>query len=117
MSIVGTLILGIIATVVAAGATGTYYYYNLEQQTQEKRYQDCRQKFTLLIGDLNSLLERINSIDGSFDIGGELRAQYSGLQNKLIKITKDCKEFTDLLNNEFSSNIQYGQGQMRKFVK
>lgn len=68
-------------------------------------------------GDLNSLLERVNSIDRSFDIGGELRAQYSGLQNKLIKIAKDCKEFTDLLDKEFSSNIQFVQGQMSKFVK
>ena len=111
------LILGIIATVVAAGAAGTYYYYTLEQQTQEKRYQDCRERFILIISDLNSLLKRVNSIDGSFDIGGELRAQYSGLQNKLIKIAKDCEEFTELLNKEFSSNIQFVQGQMRKFVK
>ena len=46
LSVFGTLILGIITTVVAARAVGTYHYYNLEQQTQEKRYRDCKENIS-----------------------------------------------------------------------
>jgi hypothetical protein len=111
------VILGIITIVVAAGASGTYYYYNLEQQTQEQQYQDCRAKFAQIISGYSSILKRANSIVGSFDIGGELRAQYAGLQNEAKLSAQDCIQFNERLNDEFSSNMQYLQGQISKFTQ
>ena len=72
-----------------------------------------------ILGGYSSFLERANSITGSFDIVGELRAQYArlNLEKESILSSQDCRQVNEQLNKEFSSKMRILQEQISKFIQ